>query len=124
MKSASSQTDALYYRLRQVDLDGKYEYTAVVFVELHRKPLQKVDVLLIPNPFQSGFTVSIESNTETIGKIDIYDALGKLVRSIEQSVNAGNTIVPVTETDDWRMGLYFVTVTIDGEQRTYRLAKN
>lgn len=76
-----------FYRLKQVDFDGAFEYSAV------RKVTFGTDAKnysIYPNPAQASFKVEGLSGTETI---KIYNAFGNLVKS----VNASSTSIEVAE---------------------------
>lgn len=80
--------DLIYYRIKQVDIDGKFTYSPVRTVKL-----SKGDILVYPNPAKSGFTVSIPfltlSDKNVLLKLE--NAAGQLVEqrtiTIAQAAN-------------------------------------
>ncbi len=75
-----------YYRLKQTDLDGKFEYTAVVTIRNDvRLTDQPIEIKVYPNPAVSGSPVNIEfTNTETVGQeilVVVLDITGRQVFS-------------------------------------------
>ncbi len=68
------------YRLKQIDTDGKYEYSDVVEVEI--KPTQFELSQNFPNPFNPSTTIRFSLPKETQLKINIYNMLGELVETI------------------------------------------
>ncbi len=64
-----------YYRLKQVDLDGKFTYTPLLVVSYN-----SVDVQFYPNPVAN--TLFVESKS-SIERITIQDLLGKTIMTIE-----------------------------------------
>jgi hypothetical protein len=82
--AAATQATTLYYRLRQVDLDGKSEYSPVVAVSW--KAAKETAVVLYPNPAAQSSTVRVslgsgnEANTATTLKV--YDVRGVLLRQV------------------------------------------
>jgi hypothetical protein len=67
-----------YYRLKQVDLDGKYSYSDPVSVL--REIDNYVDINIYPNPANDLINIQFHSNS--IEEIGIYDITGRLLRLI------------------------------------------
>ncbi|MGK0390785.1 MAG: hypothetical protein ACI94Y_003545, partial [Maribacter sp.] len=68
----------LYYRLKQIDVDGSYDYSKIIEVEI---PNEK-DVYIYPNPFRS--VISFELSESLLDKeinISIYNLQGQLVKN-------------------------------------------
>jgi len=42
--------DGLYYRLKQIDFDGEFEYSQIVYLDIDKKPID-AKVIVFPNPF-------------------------------------------------------------------------
>jgi hypothetical protein len=70
------------YRLKQVDTDGKYEYSDVVEVEI--MPTQFELSQNYPNPFNPSTTIRFSLPKETQLKINIYNMLGELVETLAE----------------------------------------
>jgi hypothetical protein len=64
-----------YYRLKQVDFDGKFEYSAVVSVQNGRTG----NITIAPSPATDLVQVRFEESTEEAGRYEVYDATGRLV---------------------------------------------
>lgn len=87
----------LYYRLKQVDFDGKFVYSNVVPIKQKKgDPSVKV----FPNPaFSEIELLGIADNTP----VEIYNEIGQLVKTIK-SLSAGSKVFIA----DLPQGLYFV----------------
>jgi len=98
-----------YYRLRQVDEDGKETYSTIRAVEI--TSANKVKVKLYPNParFQAQLAVTTEQNFAA--QIRIFDSSGRMIRQLPVQVKDGfnKFIVPI---DDLAAGRY--TVSLEG----------
>ena len=70
------------YRLKQVDTDGQFEYSAVVEVEI--MPTQFELSQNYPNPFNPSTTIRFSLPKETQLKINIYNMLGELVETLAE----------------------------------------
>jgi hypothetical protein len=68
------------YRLKQVDTDGKFEYSDVVEVEI--LPTKFELSQNYPNPFNPSTTIQFSLPKATQLKINVYNMIGELVRTI------------------------------------------
>lgn len=69
---------ANFYRLKQIDFDGSFEYSSIVSVA---HILDKSDIGLHPNPFIQGARLSLSSGYEEEQLIQIFNIYGQLVFS-------------------------------------------
>lgn len=99
-----------YYRLKQVDFDGKFEIFKTVPVNL--KPVQ--ELLIFPNPISAGesATVQIPAQDEKTLQVSVMDVNGKKIFSqiVEKEHASDNMIHFVTEKFP-AAGTYFVTAS-------------
>jgi hypothetical protein len=72
------------YRLKQIDYDGSYEYSAAVSVVYNEHLLPERDKLYsnYPNPFNPLTTIRYEINCDTHVRLAIYDTMGKEVAEL------------------------------------------
>ncbi|MBC6697252.1 T9SS type A sorting domain-containing protein [Hymenobacter puniceus] len=109
--AAATQAPTLYYRLRQVDIDGTPEYSPVVAVSW--KKAKQAAISLYPNPATQSSTVRVSfanSSDTNAATFTIYDMRGVLMRQVP----AGKLML---QGDNLPAGLYYVVVT-DTEGRT------
>jgi Secretion system C-terminal sorting domain len=79
-----------YYRLKQIDIDGKFTYSKVLSSNCEVK---SITLMLYPNPASSFTELRFTSPKENKTVINIYAENGQLVRSIRAAVQQGiNTI--------------------------------
>lgn len=94
-----------YYRLKQLDFDGKYAYSPVVALQ---KTVEKGNVKIYPNPVsdQPFLTIDISENSPFDTNIAIFESNG---RQIYLNAHAKDqTTIPVS---DWANGIYFIRLT-------------
>jgi|TARA_R110000782_G_scaffold80846_4_gene159914 hypothetical protein len=104
-----------YYRLKQTDFDGKFEYFNIVAVNLEKELNTKI--IVYPNPAMENTSVSVEhnfsKNNSTI-TISVKNIEGKKMTSFVSD----NT---KTAIEGLPKGLYFVTVSTASTQQTEKL---
>jgi hypothetical protein len=94
----------VYYRLRQVDRDGKASYSPVA--ALHLAPITTLVVEVWPNPGTLGTNSQVRITAPEAGPIDVtvYDVAGRLL--FQQAVAPG-TDLPLPSAG-WATGAYLV----------------
>ncbi|MFN2431057.1 MAG: T9SS type A sorting domain-containing protein, partial [Cryomorphaceae bacterium] len=109
----------VYYRLRQVDFDGKMEF-APNLVSLERSFAEKskqFDFLLFPNPTQLGTVRFRMSNTYDVrANVSIFDLSGKQLSQTYVQVDGQGTSAPVE--CNYEPGIYLVRVIVNDKMRS------
>lgn len=118
---ANATNKVVLYRLKQIDFDGKSEYSKTVAISVSQEAGK--DVVVYPNPFSSAFTVQVETPVATLAKLELYDMQGRLVSTMERSLNAGTTAVDVTAWNASQSGVYILRVSYADTVKTIRLVK-
>lgn len=77
-----------YYRLKQVDFDGAFEYHPIVSVDMG--PIKEASLQLFPNPAIDKVNVFLPSTVEGEADIVIYNAVGQLIKTISINLEQGN----------------------------------
>ncbi len=88
--SKYQQANVAYYRLRQVDTDGQFEYSSVIPVTLFRD--SKEILAIYPNPTTDFVSVDLGSISENF-TVEVFDLTGKQVSFQEGSPSEAQTIV-------------------------------
>lgn len=89
-----------YYRLKQVDFNGRYSYSPVIEINndvVNNK--SKNNILIYPNP-SNGTNINISSEG-ILGMVSIYDITGKIIYT--NYINSNSTIL-----DNLNTGIYIV----------------
>lgn len=103
-----------YYRIRQVDIDGRFEYSKVVFVDSRSSGTDKVK--LFPNPITGNEPVQISGvNTADLnkGNIRVFNVTGNAVGF----KMAGSNAIQIDENAP--TGVYIIRIL----DQSYRLLK-
>jgi hypothetical protein len=106
-----------YYRIKQVDIDGRYTYSKVIPL-LYRS--NNTTIVVGPNPAQNVLHV-ILPKTGMLQKLEVYSQDG--AKLMQQTVtNAGPVIV--LNIQHLPAGVYFLTLTAKDKTETARFIKN
>lgn len=100
-----SQIPALYYRLKQIDFDGTFEYSNVVVINLGTSATPSNQVVVFPNPATN--EISIKGLPASGAKIT--DITGKILLQIHQD--------GTYNVSELKSGMYFIV----NEERTVKL---
>ena len=111
-------TNTLYYRLKQVDLNGFYTHTKTVAVGINKRKIE-FKATIFPNPADSEFVISYENDTNESTQLTIYNMQGQVVMTREYYSNVSIDISSLN------YGNYIVKLSNQkGEQITRRIIKN
>lgn len=97
-----------YYRLRQVDFDGKFEYSTIQVVVFEKE--YDTNITTFPNPVR--YTLNVESNQANIAHIQIFNSLGQIVYE-QHSLTATN--LHQIDVENLSSGIYYVKVNDTNE---------
>lgn len=106
-----------YYRLKQTDFDGKFEYSNLVGIDYTNIESNYLNVF--PNPSMDGsFSINVEGNSSDKITISVIDMLGKEIYSTSFTLtNDGNSVLTLNQLSDLPPGVYTV-VTINKAKRS------
>jgi hypothetical protein len=95
-----------YYRLKQVDQDGRYKYSAVVVISADKSGMLLVDAVY-PNPAKSAIQVRIQAAASGAGTVlQLSDMLGRIVKIKPVSVEAGASTTTTIDISELANGVY------------------
>lgn len=109
------------YRIRQVDLDGRYDHSDIVDIRVE----EKGSIEIFPNPTVKYANINIESERDGEIGIIIADITGKLVGDMNRNyiIQKGNNTIPL-DLGSLMSGVYNITITIDNSTITKTIIKN
>jgi hypothetical protein len=106
---------ARYYRLKQTDFDGSYEYHGIKASECG----EISNLSVYPNPFKDEFTLILPENSDFPYTVELIDYLGKVVHT--EVIKSQSSNIKLKESISG--GVYFVKVYNESFQLTERLIK-
>jgi hypothetical protein len=101
-----------WYRLKQVDISGKYSYSGIIAVKLQDSKNTNLSVL--SNPFREQLAVSFTAAANGNGTISLQGATGQIITSKNIIINSGENTVQVADLSSIPNGIYIAQVMING----------
>jgi Secretion system C-terminal sorting domain len=101
------QNNIVYYRIKAVDIDGKYSYSNVVPLRLTKTG----GVQIWPNPFVSDIRISYTAAANTSLDVRVIDNAGRTVSQSNYSVSRGLNQLSVNDVEALSPGVYIIRIT-------------
>jgi hypothetical protein len=117
----SGGATALYYRLKTTDRDGRSAYSQTVAVYNRNNRNMMADIS--PNPFKQDLSISIECVSDADMQIVLTDVSGKTLLSKMIRAYKGANRFSVDEASGLRAGVYFLSLSVNGEKQVIKVVK-
>ncbi len=103
-----------YYRLKQIDLQGTYDYTKTILLRAEKEDIFLIKTIF-PTPTIKNLNVSFQSSTQTKADIIVLDNKGKIVKksSINSLVGENNISIDVSS---FSKGIYYLKIISNNGQ--------
>ena len=95
-----------YYRLKQVDFDGKFEYSNFIYVS-NNNCLQDNNINIYPNPAKNNIQITFNENNSSFTSYSIIDVIGKTMLSGDLMNISFSKFVDINTLPK---GIYFVNI--------------
>ena len=112
-----------YYRLKQIDYDGSFEYSGSVQAEVEIIPILFKLEQNYPNPFNPSTTISYSLPEAGITKLAVYNSLGQKVQEIVNEFLESGNHQTLFNAENLASGLYIYRIEVVGASKTYRSSK-
>ncbi|MGB3115843.1 MAG: endonuclease [Ferruginibacter sp.] len=109
----------VYYRLKMIDIDGKFHYSGNAIVRINNNIS---DIVIYPNPTSQGININLTERLLAGSQLMVFDASGRKVK--EQAVRANEVNINV-DVKQLTQGKYFIRINnpsqvINGSFTIYR----
>ncbi len=112
---------AFYYRLKMLDIDGKFTYSSIVLIRKDAKAINGITIN--PNPIISGTTSArFTASRSTTVDLKVLDISGKPVLQQKNRVAEGNNSIMINSLDKLNPGVYFLQMINDGESSVIKFS--
>ncbi|NOZ47739.1 MAG: T9SS type A sorting domain-containing protein [Chlorobi bacterium] len=111
-----------YYRLKQTDFDGKFEYSDIVSVS--DQVTNILEFKIYPNPViqNKPFNIRIYGLVpETEITVEIINSIGNIMKSEKVKADLSGNINQFIDTYNLKCGLYFVTFVYQNQMKSSKL---
>ncbi len=95
-----------YYRLKQIDFDGKFSFSSIAVVELEKTT---AEISVYPNPTSDFINIQLDQAT-TNGILQIFNEAGSLVSTMDLSSQTENYTISLKQ---FPKGTYFLWLKTD-----------
>jgi hypothetical protein len=109
----------VYYRLKQIDRDGNFEFSKVVMLTVNEND----DIKLYPNPFNNEAGIFVSSLQDTKVTIEVKDLMGRTIFTADKNVTKGNQYIMIDNLVNLSSGMYLVQVNMNGELKSFKVQK-
>lgn len=105
--------DVVYYRLKQVDNNGKVTYSNTIAVRL--KATVGVQIQASPNPFIEKVCLRFTASSKEMAFIKFVNTNGQMVQSASYAVSKGYNNLTITNLQTLPAGAYLVQVIVSNQ---------
>lgn len=110
--------DKLYYRLKQVDLDGQYSYSKLITLSISAADGSHLEAY--PNPVGKEVFVRYKTDSPNHSSLMIVNSLGQVVY---QQDHLQETATLHLSTEVWPSGIYFISLETENGLKTWKIVK-
>lgn len=115
-----NESGEYYYRLKQIDIDGKFEYSDIVNVFMGTPDNFSLNQNY-PNPFNPSTTINYSIPADANVEIVVYDMLGNEVAVLEKGNKTAGKYNVVFDATNYSSGFYFYTITAGNYTMTKKM---
>jgi hypothetical protein len=112
----SSLDDVNLYRLKQIDLDGRYEYSDMISIS--NCSLDKVEIY--PNPAHDLLFIQYKSDENKKVSFNIFDTRGSVMLHLEKELRQGTQIIEL-DVSILSKGVYFIEIRSNGKSKKEKI---
>ncbi|WP_114781789.1 T9SS type A sorting domain-containing protein [Botryobacter ruber] len=121
-KASATLTGTHYYRLKQVDLDGTFEYSFMI--ALDNQAAARAGIIAYPNPFTDALTLALpRGTTAETAEVLLTTLEGKILYQARMTLPDGEKNIVLTGLPVISAGLYLVRLQLDEELYLLKLTK-
>jgi Secretion system C-terminal sorting domain len=97
-----------FYRIKQVDIDGKFTYSAIV--NFKRKTRDNNSIYIYPNPIQDKINVTLKANSTATSLLKIVNEFGQVMYTQNIKVINGQNEITINKPANLTKGIYTLQI--------------
>lgn len=109
------------YRLKQIDIDGQYEYSGTVNISLNVSEISYKLDQNYPNPFNPSTTINYTIPQQDYVDLTIYNVFGEEVARLVNEVKETGTHSIIFNAENLASGMYYYKIETDSYVETKKL---
>ncbi len=110
-----------YYRLKQIDQDGKICYSNIVILNFEKDLLEIQNTY--PNPSRNQISIEYFAYSDKTAFFRIYNMIGQLVQSQKEEINIGENLTAI-DLRQLQGGVYLLEIQQGESRQQVRIAKH
>ncbi len=110
-----------YYRLKQIDFDGKFEYSPIIVNTCYTD--NNAEVIIYPNPCDDILNISISNWNSEFVKYEITNITGQIIYTSKLLITSGFAFDQI-ETENLKSGMYYIRLYDDTHSISKKINKN
>ena len=117
---SSAMGSMVYYRIKQLDIDGKASYSKVLPLKLKKTNRQ---ITISPNPFTSYLNINTEWNSNEVVTAKVINIQGREIMSKSVQMSKGLNYVSINDLSNLPAGNYFIQFISGTDRFTQKITK-
>jgi uncharacterized repeat protein (TIGR01451 family) len=113
----------IYYRLRDVDVNGRGSYSQVIALRLDGTSTS-ASFSVFPNPFASDIKLNVNSTKEMKGNVVVNNIAGQQVFTQSVQIQNGQNIIVLNNLGGLRPGIYIINFITEEGRIAQKIVKN
>lgn len=113
-----------YYRLKQTDFDGKYEYLKLIAVNFNQDDNGICTLTVYPNPCVGSCTIDLKDCPldDSVVNVELFDAFGKKITNrITPKSKSQDITFHLNSSNNLSPGVYIVRSTTNGKNQSSKV---
>ena len=116
-------SNTAFYRLKMVDVGGKFKYSSVVMIKLNVAATTGT-LKAWPIPFTNDLNMDYNSDTNQEIKITMRNINGAVVLNSSSIVKKGHNIITINQAQSKPSGTYLLTISNGSKSETIKVVKD
>lgn len=109
----------VYYKLKQVDLDGEFVFTTIIKLAMGKNASLEV----FPNPFHTRFTISFSATETADAQVVLRNTIGQPVFTKTIKANKGSNTLLISNLPALQPGIYYLSISNEDINYIQKLQK-
>ncbi|MDE3185725.1 MAG: T9SS type A sorting domain-containing protein [Bacteroidota bacterium] len=112
--------NTIYYRLKQIDIDGKENLSKIIPVKLQTN---STSAIVSPNPFRDFININLQWDGTEMVSAKIYSIQGRQLLSKQILVNKGNNNIKISDLSNLPSGNYILEISSSSQKIIQKIIK-